>query len=111
MRNGAVLAAAVMLSMLLALSPLPSFAKKWTVTEHLEHISRDIEEGRKANELTVKQVEGLKQDVVSIQAKMEKMKQKNGGKLSIPDTKKLHQDLTDLSVKTLKTRLNNVYKS
>lgn len=111
MRHKATLVFAAILSLVLALSPLPSFAKKWTVTERLEHLSKDIDEGRAANELTLKQVESLKNDAKDIKETMEKMKAKNGGKLSIPDTNKLHRELTDLSVKTLKTRLDNVYKS
>lgn len=87
----------------------PAFAKKWTVTERVEKLSKEIDEGRKANELTVKQETGLKEMIAGIKAKMEKMKAKNGGKLSVPDTKKLHDDMTDISVKMLKMRLDNVY--
>lgn len=84
-------------------------AKRWTVTQRIEALSKEIEEGRKANELTAKQVESLKKFVADIQAKMDKMKAKNGGKLSIPDTKKLHDDMTDLSTKIYRQRMENVY--
>ncbi|HEY9785353.1 MAG TPA: hypothetical protein V6D17_08125 [Candidatus Obscuribacterales bacterium] len=94
----------------IAVSPLPALAKKWTVTERIEKLSKEIDEGRQANELTVAQVESLKKTVASIKDKMEKMKAKNGGKLSVPDTKKLHDEMTGLSVKITKTRLDNVYK-
>ncbi|MBX9723292.1 MAG: hypothetical protein K2X81_17950 [Candidatus Obscuribacterales bacterium] len=86
-----------------------ALAKKWTVTERIEKLSAEIDQGRKANELTVKEVTTLQEMVSSIKVKMEKMKGKNGGKLSGPDTKKLQDDMTDISVKMLKMRLDNVY--
>lgn len=89
----------------------PAEAKKWTVTERLQKLSSEIDEGRRANELTVKQVESLKTSILSLKDKMEKMKSRNGNKLSLPDTKKLHGDMTDLSVKILRMRLENVYGS
>ncbi len=91
------------------LMPTEVLAKKWTVTQRIEKLSKEIDEGRKANELTTKQVDALKKMVVDITGKMDKMKVKNGGKLSIPDTKKLHDEITDLSVKIYKQRLENVY--
>lgn len=87
----------------------PALAKRWTVTQRVEKLSAEIEEGRKANELTVKQCESLKSSIVSLKEKMEKMKARNGNKLSVPDTKKLHDEMTDLSVKILRMRLENVY--
>lgn len=87
----------------------PALAKKWTVTERIQKLSGQIDEGRKANELTTKQVDNLKGMVTDLQQKMDKMKEKNGGKLSVPDTKKLHDDMTDLSVKIYRQRLENVY--
>jgi hypothetical protein len=47
--------------------------------------------------------------ISSIKEKMAKMKEKNGDKLSVPDTKKLHDDMTEISVKMLRMRLDNVY--
>jgi hypothetical protein len=49
--------------------------------------------------------------VGDINAKIDKMQAKNGGKLSVPDTKKLHDDMTDISCKMLKMRLDNVYSN
>lgn len=104
-----VLMIASLLSLSFALAQLPCLAKKWTVTERIEKLSSDIDAGRKANELTVKQVDTLKKMVADINEKIEKMKAKNGGKLSVPDTKKLHDQMTGLSVKLLKMQLDNVY--
>ncbi len=110
-KNHRLVAMAVAGLLLICVAGLPqaAFAKKWTVTQRIEKLSGEIGEGRKANELTVKQVESLQKDVTGIKEHMEKMKSKNGGVLSVPDTKKLHDDMTDLSVKILRMRLNNVY--
>ncbi len=111
MTRKTTLTLAAALAFLLAASPLlPSEAKKWTVTQRLEKISKEIDEGRAGNELTVKQVESLKKEVADIKDRMEAMKTKNADKLSIPDTNKIHKELNDLSVKTLKLRLENVYE-
>ena len=100
---------ASMLALVSFIPSLPAEAKKWTVTERIGKLSNEIDEGVKANELTSKQVEGLKKMVATIKEKMEKMKAKNDGKLSIPDTKKLQDEMTDLSVKIHRQRLDNVY--
>lgn len=104
------LIAASILTASLFMAP-EALAKKWTVTERIQKLSQEIETGRKANELTSKQVESLKVMVANINGKIEKMQAKNGGKLSIPDTKKLHDEMTDISVKMLKMRLDNVYEN
>lgn len=110
MKSKTAMAVAGLLTVFLVCSPLAADAKKWTVTQRLEKLSKEIDEGRIGNELTVKQVEDLKKEVADIKDRMEKMKSKNGNKLSIPDTNKVHKELNDLSVKTLRLRLDNVYK-
>lgn len=109
MRRAATVLLLFSLIMVSAFACPSAFAKKWTVTERMQKLSKEIDEGRKANELTAKQVESLKKDVIDIQAKMDKMKAKNDGKLSIPDTKKLHDEMTAVSVKIYKERMDNVY--
>lgn len=109
MKKAAKIFLATLLAVTFLMAAAPVEAKKWTVTERLEKLSKEIDEGRKANELTVKQETSLKTMIADLKAKMEKMKAKNGGKLSVPDTKKLHDDMTDISVKTMKMRLDNVY--
>lgn len=111
MKSKTAMAVAGLLTIFLVCSPLAADAKKWTVTQRLEKLSKEIDEGRTGNELTTKQVEDLKKEVADIKERMEKMKSKNGGKLSIPDTNKVHKELNDLSVKTLRLRLDNVYKA
>lgn len=109
MRNNLIAITACLAVVVCSFASPAALAKKWTVTQRIEKLSGEIDEGRKANELTVKQVESLKKNVADIKEHMEKMKAKNGGVLSVPDTKKLHDDMTDLSVKIVRTRLNNVY--
>lgn len=109
MRKSAVLGLSFALLVSAALATTPAFAKKWTVTERITKLSNEIDEGRKANELTTSQVEALKKSVDSIKNKMDKMKEKNGNKLSLPDTRKLHDEMTNLSVKIYRQRLENVY--
>jgi len=87
----------------------PAFAKKWTVTQRIDKLSAEVKEGRKAYELTDKQVDILNKDIADVQAKINVMKQKNAGQLSIPDTRKVHQMLNDISINTLRYRLENVY--
>lgn len=110
MRKTAVLGLTLAVLVSSALSMTPAFAKKWTVTERITKLSKEIDEGRQANELTTSQVDALKKSVETLKEKMEKMKNKNGGKLSLPDTRKLHDEMTNLSVKIYRQRLENVYK-
>lgn len=110
MRKSAILGLSLAVLMSSALVVSPAFAKKWTVTERITKLSKEIDEGRQANELTTSQVDALKKSVESVKSKMDKMKEKNGGKLSLPDTRKLHDEMTNLSVKIYRQRLENVYK-
>ncbi|HMO21096.1 MAG TPA: hypothetical protein PKC98_09025 [Candidatus Melainabacteria bacterium] len=108
-RSMNLLMAAAISTTLLSI-PLPALAKKWTVTERLDKLSEQIDKGDKANELTATQVADLKKTVIDIKARIDKMKEKNGGKLGLKDGKKVHKVLNDLSVKVLRFRLDNVYK-
>jgi len=94
----------------LALAPLPSLAKKWTVAERIDKVSKAIDKGRDDNELTTKQLQSLKSEMSDIKSKFEKVKGKNAtGKISLEDRRKLHKDLNELCVKLLRYRLDNVY--
>ncbi|HEY9869122.1 MAG TPA: hypothetical protein V6D08_08140 [Candidatus Obscuribacterales bacterium] len=87
----------------------PVWAKKWTVTDRLEKLSSEVDEGRQAVELTDKQQADLKKQIADIKESIEKMKARNNGQLSIPDERNIHRKLNDLSVKILRLRLENVY--
>jgi hypothetical protein len=77
----------------------PADAKKWTVTQRQEKLSSEVDAAYKANQLTLQEADGLKQDSMKISQKEEKMKVKNGGKLSYPDENQLEKDLNKLSLK------------
>ena len=97
------------ISMAMFSLPPEAIAKKLTVTERLTKLSKQIDIGDKANELTASQTATLKKEVIDIKAKIDKLKEKNGGKLGLKDRKKIHKELNDLSVKILRNRLENVY--
>ena len=97
-------------SMAMVSMPQSAIAKKFTVTERLTRLSKQIAIGDKGNELTASQTASLKKQVIDIKAKIDKLKAKNGGKLGLKDRKKIHKNLNDLSVKILKYRLDNVYR-
>lgn len=100
---------ALISTLFLAGSLGPALAKKWTVTDRLEKLSAEVKEGRRAYELTDGQVESLNKEIAGIRSRIEKMKARNAGQLSIPDTRRVHQMLNDVSIKILRLRLENVY--
>lgn len=72
-------------------------AKKWTITQRHEALSKEIAKGEKSGELTLKEAEGLRSECDKITARIDKMKSKNGGKLSYTDENRLEKDLNKLS--------------
>lgn len=87
----------------------PAMAKKWTVSERIERLSKEIDKGKESGELTTKQIESLNKQMGKVKAKIEKMKASNEGKLSYPDVSKLHKELNGISARIHKQRLDNVY--
>jgi peptidoglycan hydrolase CwlO-like protein len=96
-------------TLLLAAASPAAEAKKWTVTDRLEKLSAEIDEGKQSVELTDPQIESLKKQVDTIKNNMDKAKTRNNGQISVPDERKLHRQLNDLSVRVMKLRLENVY--
>lgn len=93
---------ALMLCSVLALASLSIGsveAKKWTVTQRQERLSSEIDSAYRANQLTLKEADKLKGEVLRIAEREQKMKVKNGGKLSYENTNDLEKDLNSLSVK------------
>ena len=72
---------------------------KVTITDRIEILSKKIEKGQKANELTLKEADKLRSDITKITEKIEKAKSKNAGKLSYEDESKIEKDLNKVSVK------------
>lgn len=72
---------------------------KVTITDRIEILSKKIDKGQKANELTLKEADKLRSDITKINEKIEKAKSKNAGKLSYEDESKIEKDLNKVSVK------------
>lgn len=88
---------------------LPAYAAKLTVPQRIERLTRDIDAARAADELTGEQQMGLQDELKSVSDKVQKIKEKNEGKLPEQDSKKLHRTLNDISIKTFQMRLENIY--
>jgi hypothetical protein len=80
-------------------------AKKWTIYQRQVEEQKRIASGEKANELTKKEADGLRSDMSSMSERIEKMKSKNGGKLSYADEGKIEKDLNKVTVKIEKLKL------
>jgi hypothetical protein len=95
------LALAVSFGAAFSLAQPEAFAKKAkvTITDRMEILSKKIEKGQKANELTLKEADKLRESINDIKERIEKAKDKNGGKLSYEDENKIEKDLNKVSVK------------
>jgi len=99
---------ALALSSILAVASLiaiPAEAKKWTVTQRQQALSAEIDRALRGNQLTLKEADGLKRDIIKITNKEQKMRTKNGGKLSYEDDTELEKELNSVSVKLQKKQL------
>jgi len=90
------------LALLVCTSPGPSSAKRWTITQRQEALLKEIDSSFKANQLTAKEHDDLREEQQKIIAREKSMKEKNGGKISYEDNRKLEKDLNALSVKLQK---------
>ncbi|CAN5416826.1 hypothetical protein BH11CYA1_BH11CYA1_38100 [soil metagenome] len=72
---------------------------KVTITDRIDILSKKIDKGQKANELTLKEADKLRDDITKINDRIEKAKAKNAGKLSYEDETKIEKDLNKVSVK------------
>ncbi len=79
---------------------------KVTITMRIERLTAKINKSQKSNELTLKEADHLREDIADINAKIEKAKEKNGGKLSYADENKIEKDLNKVSLKITKNSLN-----
>lgn len=95
------LALAISFGVAFSSAQLEAVAKKpkVTITDRLEILSKKIDKGQKANELTLKEADKLRTTISDIKEKIQKAKDKNGGKLSYEDENKIEKDLNKVSVK------------
>ena len=77
----------------------------WTITQRQVQLRREVNGGQKANELTLKEANGLRDRLDSITTDSKKMKAKNAGKLSYKDEGKLEKRLNSISVDMQKEKL------
>jgi hypothetical protein len=107
-----ILLSAVLLSTVASVTfSAPSLAaKKWTVTQRQEALYAEINKALKANNLTLKEANDLKDEHAGIIDKEKKMKDKNGGKLSPEDENKIEKSLNTLSEHLQKKQLQKRVK-
>jgi len=79
--------------------------KPMTITDRIEELSKKIDAGQKANELTLDEAEDLRKKITKLNEKIDKWKEKNGGKLSYKDQNNAEKDLNKVSVKLLDKQL------
>jgi hypothetical protein len=77
----------------------------YTITQRQEMLRKEVNAGQKANELTLKEADSLRDRLTSITEDESKMKAKNGGKLSYKDEGKIEKKLNSISVDMTKQKL------
>jgi hypothetical protein len=76
-----------------------SLAKHWTVTQRQDALLKEIDSSFKANQLTAKEHDDLRNEQQKIIVREKSMKEKNAGKISYEDNRRLEKDLNTLSLK------------
>jgi len=94
----------IVFSSSLAVEPA-SAAKKYTLSERQVALRKEVDAGQKANELTLKEAQGLRDRLDSIKNDETKMEGKNAGQLSYKDQGKLEKRLNSISVDMQKEKL------
>jgi hypothetical protein len=84
----------------------PASAKKWTISQRQVALRKEVDSGLKANELTLKEAQGLRDRLDSVTDDETKMKAKNAGQLSYKDQGKLEKKLNSISLDMQKDKLN-----
>jgi hypothetical protein len=96
---GLVLSASIGAAITVSVQRAEAAKPKVTITDRIEILSKKIDKGQKANELTLKEADKLRSDITKINEKIEKAKAKNAGKLSYEDESKIEKDLNKVSIK------------
>jgi uncharacterized protein YdeI (BOF family) len=91
----------------LSLISMPALAeeKVWTIDTRANELMHRINEGQKAQELTVKEAKKLRGDLADIAHRKKMMKGDNDGKVSPEDRNKIEGDLNKVSEKIKKLEL------
>jgi TolA-binding protein len=102
----AALAIAGLISLTSITLTLPAGAvKHYTITQRQEMLNKEVTAGQKANELTSKEADKLRDRLSDVTNRIEKMKANNAGKLSYKDEGKVEKDLNAISVDMQKQKL------
>jgi len=80
--------------------------KAVTITDRIQELSKKIDAGQKANELTLSEADDLRNKITKVNEKIDKAQSKNGGKLSYKDQNSVEKDLNKVSVKMLQEQLS-----
>ena len=98
--------ALVALSLVVAFAVSPCVqAKKYSITDRQVSLEKKIDKAYKDNQLTLKEADGLKEKIQEVRDDEQKMKDKNGGKLSYKNQTSLEKDLNSVSEKLQKKML------
>jgi hypothetical protein len=101
-----LLALAITMLSLSWIMPSGAEAKhQWTITQREEALNKEVNAGQKANELTLKEANGIRDDLAGVTSDIAKAKAKNGGKLSYKDEGKIEKKLNSISVDIQKKKL------
>jgi len=102
-----LLAATMMLQLALALpESAQARGRHYTITQRHTALLAKINRFEKSGELTLKEANSMRDENSHIAAREEKLKSKNGGKLSYKDINNIEDDLNDLSNRIHKKSLN-----
>jgi predicted transglutaminase-like cysteine proteinase len=100
-----VAAAVLGASSLIQASPVSARSAHYTITQRQVQLTREVNAGLKANELTLKEATKLRERMTDVNSSISKMKEKNGGKLSYKDQGKVEKSLNSISVDMQKEKL------
>ncbi len=96
---------ALSLGVAFAVSPSAQ-ARNYSINDRQVSLERKIDSAYKANQLTLKEADSLKGKIKDIKEDEQKMKDKNGGKLSYADMTILEKDLNKVSDKLHRKQLD-----
>ncbi len=103
MKTNSIFALALIVAF--AISPCAQ-ARKYSIYDRQVSLEREIKRAYKANQLTLKEADNLKSKLQDVKEEEQKMKDKNGGKLSYENTTSIEKDLNKISEKLQKKMLD-----
>ena len=117
MKKKIIFASALLLGTILITAPMEAKRKHpnpsnepYTVTDREVSLDKKINDAYDANQLTLQEADDLRGKMKKIKDKEQKMKDKNGGKLSYGDNNSLEKSLNDVSTKLHKKMLEKRVK-